>query len=264
MIVNAGYRGNVGAAVPKFTYTGQYNQRDDGVVELLTSGTITFLNPAVIDIFCVGGGGAGGSSSSTSSEHAQGGGGGGYCTTARKQQVAGSYQVTIGAGGTSGSTPTKGGSTSFGEIVTAEGGNSVSYNNISGNYLYGGASGGSGGGGSKYLTGPELTGGTDGSDGYPLTTDTSGNYKKGGKGANVTTREFGEQTGKLYAGGGGGGSAGYASSSKGGDGGGGAGGSRTAQATAGEANTGGGGGGGSQSRAGASGGSGIVCFRAAK
>ena len=59
MIVNAGYRGKVGAAMPKFTYTGQYNQRDDGVVELLTSGTITFLNPAVIDIFCVGGGGGG-------------------------------------------------------------------------------------------------------------------------------------------------------------------------------------------------------------
>ena len=59
MIVNAGYRGKVGAAVPKFTYTGQYNVRKDGVVELLTSGTLVFLNPAVIDVFCVGGGGRG-------------------------------------------------------------------------------------------------------------------------------------------------------------------------------------------------------------
>lgn len=41
----------------KFTYTGDYVVRDDGVVELLTSGTLVFLDPAVIDIFCVGGGG---------------------------------------------------------------------------------------------------------------------------------------------------------------------------------------------------------------
>jgi hypothetical protein len=59
MIVNAGYRGKIGAGVPKFTYTGQYNVRKDGVVELLTSGTIVFLEPKVIDVFCVGGGGHG-------------------------------------------------------------------------------------------------------------------------------------------------------------------------------------------------------------
>ena len=43
----------------KFTYTGGYGVRKDGVVELHSSGTLVFLNPAVIDIFCVGGGGGG-------------------------------------------------------------------------------------------------------------------------------------------------------------------------------------------------------------
>ena len=44
----------------KFTYTGDYVVRDDGVVELHSSGTLVFLNPAVIDVFLVGGGGMGG------------------------------------------------------------------------------------------------------------------------------------------------------------------------------------------------------------
>ena len=61
-IVNThyGFCAKGGAAI-KFTYTGEYNVRDDGVVELLTSGTIVFLEPKVIDLFMVGGGGKGGS-----------------------------------------------------------------------------------------------------------------------------------------------------------------------------------------------------------
>ena len=43
----------------KFTYTGDYVVREDGVVELLTSGTLVFLRKAVIDLFLVGGGGGG-------------------------------------------------------------------------------------------------------------------------------------------------------------------------------------------------------------
>ena len=49
-----------GGSALNFTYTGKYNVREDGVVELLTSGTLIFLSPAVIDRFMVGGGGAGG------------------------------------------------------------------------------------------------------------------------------------------------------------------------------------------------------------
>ena len=123
MIVNMGYRGKVGASVPKFTYTGNYNVREDGVVELLTSGTLVFLNPAVIDVFCVGGGGAGSSPQTTSTSYTKGlgGGGGGYTATIKQQRVSGSVQITVGVGGTY-SPSSNGGSTSFGALLTAEGG----------------------------------------------------------------------------------------------------------------------------------------------
>ena len=264
--------------LPEFTYTGGYNQREDGVVELLTSGTIVFLTPGVIDVFCVGGGGAGGNAREKDYNRGQGGGGGGYCTTARKQRVTGSYQVTIGAGGvcqeSSTGDPTNGGTASFGEIVTAGGGFSAKGVYLGGKFR--GGNGGSGGGGGRILgETTEQYGGTDGSNGLPLTAQS--NTEKGGKGSSITTREFGEQTGKLYAGGGGGGAVlQYQTDpvySTGGDGGGGDGGwcsqnMFTGYAKAGGANTGGGGGGGANHTQdlvlGRDGGSGIVCFRAAK
>lgn len=274
MIVNAGYRGKVGAAAPKFTYTGQYNVRKDGVVELLTSGTITFLSPAVIDIFCVGGGGAGSYLSGTITNAGAPGGGGGYTRTALRQPVTGSHYVNIGAGGIySTETPSvnHGQETSFGSVLSAPGGKSrgaVLSSNFSG------GDGGSGGGGGVNSNSDYGMGGYDGNDGetgYPTNSS-----HKGGIGQGYTTREFGEQTGKLYAGGGGGGR--YISGSTvvvspGGAGGGGSGAwtgtSNSQAAAAGVANTGGGGGGGALSsivniRKGASGGSGIVCFRDAQ
>ena len=283
MIVNAGYRGKVGAGAPKFTYTGNYNERDDGVIELLTSGTITFLSPTVIDIFCVGGGGAGGNCAYTSSAYsnpiAGGGGAGGHTATVRKQKVSNSYGVIVGAGAvaTNDVTPLAGGASSFGSLVTARGGNSVPYNNQA-NTVTGGANGGSGGGSGRIsVSSVECTGGSDGGNGLPATSGSSGSYLAGGTGQGTTTKEFGEITGKLYAGGGGGGSYIYSNQADyciGGAGGGGAGGwkgysERLVQnAGAGSANTGGGGGGGAQyesyrAEAG-SGGSGIVCFRVAK
>ena len=277
MIVNAGYRGKVGAAAPKFTYTGQYNVRKDGVVELLTSGTLVFLNPAVIDVFCVGGGGGGGwnpqSIDDPSATIQYGGGGGGKTNTILKQAVNGSYQITVGVGGNRG---TDGGATSFGNLITAEGGKGApsthSYYTSGG-----GGAGGSGGGGGATNTSQGGEGGSDGKSGvagYPAVNC------PGGKGQGTTTREFGEQAGKLYAGGGGGARSMASQTpvvSAGGAGGGGNGGWVNPQnwknlyqnAAAGVANTGGGGGGGYQisqtvMRPGASGGSGIVCFRAAK
>lgn len=276
MIVNAGYRGKVGAAVPKFTYTGQYNTREDGVVELLTSGTITFLSPAVIDIFCVGGGGAGSFLSGTKTGLGAPGGGGGYTKTALKQTVTGSYNIIIGDGGVF-STETganlNGQATSFGSVLTAAGGK------CRGRYLkdnFSGGDGGSGGGGGVSSNSDYGMGGYDGNNGetgYPKNSSHAG-----GIGQGSTTREFGEQTGKLYSGGGGGGRYIKGSTvvvSPGGDGGGGSGawsGTGTSQAaTAGVANSGSGGGGGSrggiiaeETQYGAHGGSGIVCFRVAK
>lgn len=271
MIVNAGYRGKVGAAAPKFTYTGQYNIRKDGVVELLTSGNIVFLEPKVIDVFMVGGGGGGGGfNSGDNSKSGYGGGGGGYTRTLRKINVTPNTNIpiTIGAGGTA---KQNGNSTAFGNNDVAGGNGPIG---TAANLRQRGAKGGSGGGGGVTNSSDFGAGGSDGANGetgFP-------NSISGGTGQNFTTREFGESTGKLYAGGGGGGRYMSAQSpivSMGGPGGGGSGGFSATDtikqaAVAGVANTGGGGGGGSigpdmQSLIdGASGGSGIVCFREAQ
>lgn len=261
MIVNAGYRGKIGAGAPKFTYTGQYNVRKDGVVELLTSGTIVFLEPKVIDVFMVGGGGAGWTQQ-TSERSGFGGGGGGYTRTVRKVNIGPNtpIEVTIGAGGVA---PNRSGGPSGFKTFTVNGG---SYTGA-----LRGSNGGSGGGGGVASNSDYGSGGSDGNtgeNGYPSS-------NTGGVGQGFTTREFGEATGKLYAGGGGGGR--YMSSqtpiiSMGGAGGGGSGSWIGASsdlrqaAAAGVANTGGGGGGGaavsgSNYELGGSGGSGIVCFR---
>lgn len=263
----------------KFTYTGDYVVRKDGVVELHSSGTLVFLHPAVIDVFCVGGGGAGdGSSTRTNSTNAYkigGGGGGGYTRTSRRISAQGSYQIVIGDGGSMG---VNAGSTSFGDKLSVNGGFSGKDLPGTSSSTVSGHPGGSGGGGGVNFNSDYGTGGYDGSNGehgYP--TDRSG-----GTGQNFTTREFGEPSGKLYAGGGGGGRAMRSATpiiSNGGSGGGGSGGfgwddNVIAKApAAGVANTGGGGGGGviaynpqvaATSGKGAPGGSGIVCFRDAQ
>lgn len=207
----------------KFTYTGDYVVRKDGVVELLTSGTIVFLEPKVIDLFLVGGGGAGGGGVTGSSGSSNGG---------------------------------DGGDTIFGTLLTAKGGGGGGGLNSSPN-----RQGGSGGGAASYSSTAAsssfgaTTGGVDGSDGTP-SANTSYNANFLGKGQGATTREFGEAGGKLYSGGGGGGGSrgafvsAYQNGAAGGAGGGGAGGNvdpSTRYSYAGEAgtpNSGGGGGGG--------------------
>jgi len=279
MIVNAGYRGKVGAGAPKFTYTGTYNIRKDGVVELLTSGTIVFLEPKVIDVFMVGGGGAGGLNvSNYQNGYGGGGGAGGYAKTMRRVQVTTSpIQVTVGAGGMPGTSGYNGGATAWG-VNTVAGGNGNIMSSFGKDTAQKGANGGSGGGGGVVSNSDFGAGGSDGNNGetgYPTSI-------LGGTGQGTSTREFGETGGKLYAGGGGGGRylvSNTSVTSVGGTGGGGTGawaGSSTGQfqpAAAGVANTGGGGGGGARRfyegtgieilGSPASGGSGIVCFREA-
>lgn len=270
-------RGGGKPSAPKFTYDGDYVIRDDGVVELLTSGTIVFLEPTVIDVFMVGGGSSG-RSGYTSPKFGCGGGAGGYTRTVRKFNAVANngYTVTIGAGGSPNPLGNlhgnPGGSTSFGTF-TVNGGSITPAGNIS--YIASGYSGGSGGGSGVSSNSGYGAGGSDGANGEQGYSGS--NLVPGGDGQNSTTREFGETTGKLYAGGGGGGR--YMSSqtpvvSMGGAGGGGNGGwcgtgTNKQAAAAGGANTGGGGGGGAVNSSssyvnGASGGSGIVCFRAAK
>lgn len=272
MIANThyGYVGN--SKAPKFTYTGNYKVRDDGVVELLTSGTIVFLEPKIIDVFMVGGGGGGGKAqTSYNSQKATGGGGGGYTRTYRKLAVANnaSYNITVGAGGTEG---VNGGASAFGADITVSGGNAGVNASGSGTKPTNGGNGGSGGGAGVINNSGYGAGGSDGANGE----NGSDNAYKGGTGQGFTTREFNEAGGKLYSGGGGGGR--YTSGlqpviSIGGAGGGGVGGwyhspTNNQPASAGGANTGGGGGGGAAAGAGAqnyiaggSGGSGVVCFR---
>lgn len=253
----------------KFTYTGDYVVRKDGVVELLTSGTIVFLEPKVIDIFMVGGGGGGGNAQTNyNSQKATGGGGGGYTRTYRKLAVANnaSYNITVGAGGTEG---VNGGASAFGANITVSGGNAGVNASGSGTKPTNGGNGGSGGGAGVINNSDYGAGGSDGANGE--NSNESGYH--GGTGQGFTTREFNEAAGKLYSGGGGGGR--YTSGlqpviSMGGSGGGGAGGwyhnpTNNQAASAGGANTGGGGGGAAAISkdhiAGGSGGSGIVCFR---
>ena len=244
------------------------------MVELLTSGVLKVAKDTYIDAFLVGGGGSGGVGKFTNEYNVSiiggGGAGGGRTRTITKALLTAGveYLIVIGTGGASVTGDNtdirvipgnKGGETSaFG--YTAEGGDG------GGN---GGGGGGSGGGGQGIVSTDatnKVAGGTGGSDGA----DGGAGSSPGGTGQGTTTREFGETTGKLYAGGGGGGAGEqhftYYEAGAGGEGGGGAGG-KNAVGTAGVENTGGGGGGSSAGgnnhaiRVSGAGGSGIVCIR---
>ena len=185
-------------SIPEFTYTGDFEivndadepittSQDNWKIRFLTSGTLTFkeLNGAEngIDVFLVGGGG--GSKSG-------GGGGGGYTKTNRGVEVQANvpYEISVGSGVTPSSS--NGGETSaFGCV--ASGGYSATKSKTGAN---GGSGGGAEGGG----------GGTEGGDG--ISGSSSGIAGKGQislpgpNGETGTTREFGEEAGKPYAGGG--------------------------------------------------------------
>lgn len=240
--------------LPKFTYTGTYTLLDDGGgnwrIKFLSSGKFTPAKDMTVDVFIVGGGGGGGSG--TSGMRFVSGGGGGYTKTVTSQLLkAGvAYDVVVGAGG---AVDTSGGASTF-NGVSANGGQ-PGESNITGAV---GGSGGSGGGSAgKNSADPSIlagNGGSDGSDGGAI------GSMEGGTGQGTTTREFGEASGDLYAGGGGGqGNYRYYYISSGGDGGGGHG------RQNGTANTGGGGGGNfTDTGSDGNGGSGIVIIRNAR
>ena len=246
------------------TYTGNCTVIDDGNdnwrVKFLTSGDLTMSKALDVDIFLVGGGGGGGNGNDGS--YGGQGGGGGYTATVKAQSLAKNvpYIITIGAGGAA---HTSGGSSSFGELCTAQGGE---YGANGGD---GFGNGGSGGGlpGSTAKTWAKRVGGAGGSDGSDGLT-TNGIYTAVGKGQGTTTRAFGDEDGELYAGGGGGGGTwGESSSGPGGAGGAGGGGNGNEwrmDGLPGETNTGGGGGGGGGHNSGGAGGSGIVIIRNAR
>lgn len=187
------------STIPEFTYSGDYEIVDDSdtpittttgnwKIRFLTSGILRFssLSGASdgIDIFCVGGGGGSYSGS---------GGCGGYTNTATGVHIAADtdYAISVGAGG---AVASSGGNSSFGSLASASGGGT------------GCTAGGSGGGGGGYraIDGGGKTGGAGGSDGSDGVNGYGTASTKNGTGQGTTTREFGESTGTLYAGGGGG------------------------------------------------------------
>ena len=201
--------------IPQFTYTGNYAIVDDldnpitqssnnWKIKFLTSGTLTFsdLRGAKdgIDIFLVGGGGGSPYGYIGESEPMTGGGGSGYTRTINNFKINYNteYEIEIGSGGSEGlkanETGKKGGSSiAFGS--TASGGKPSSNTR--------GGNGGSGGSGSGISNG----GGIDGNDGgngeYPSWAGGKGQRSTPGpNGETGSTREFGEETGILYATGG--------------------------------------------------------------
>ena len=246
------------------------------------SGNVTFDLDTAVEYLLVGGGGGGGT------RHAGGGGAGGFLTGS-SDVAAGSYAVTVGAGGvgansSTSTAPTNGGNSTLGFVATtAYGGGSGA------GYLWTATSGGSGGGsnwdGASAGTG---TAGQGNSGGLGVSCSGcdggwagGGGGGAGGAGSNATrttTTDAASGNGGVglassitgtsvyYAGGGGGALSDNASGSAGlgGLGGGGNGGKATT-GTNGQANTGGGGGGGGHNNAGnfagGAGGSGIAIVR---
>jgi len=218
-----------------YSYTGTAEKIDDGNgnwrIKLKTSGVFKFTSlgnwNGLIDVFCVGGGCAGGSGYWDAGNGYGKAGSGGYTTTQKSVQSAAntSYNIVIGAGG-QGAFVSGGNTSAFG--VTAGGGTK----------LHGGSGGGA------YGNGAVNNGGSDGGNGDPQNAANIGidHWGSPGRGQGTTTREFGEPTGTLYAGGGGAGGNGSAQA-HGGAGGGGNGAWNGHQPTSGAANTGGGGGG---------------------
>lgn len=257
---NAGGGGS--SKMPSYTYTGSCTPITDENgwrLKFFTSGTLTLNRKISADIFCVGGGGAG----AVGVSNYGGGGGGGYTTTALNQELAaGTYEIVVGAGAAVGAE--RGGTTSAFGCSAAGGYSAVKGEKVGGN----GGSGGGAAGSASTASAATNVGGSNGSDGGSY--QTSSEIRQGGTGQVGSTREFGEDSGTLYAGGGGGSAS--AATVAGGEGGGGNGGGVTTggtlfAATDGEAGTGGGGGGfynrNSIYTAGA-GGSGIVVIRNAR
>jgi hypothetical protein len=244
-----------------------------------SSGTFTVTEGGDVEYLVVAGGGGGGS------RHAGGGGAGGFRTGTGMSLTAGSYSVTVGAGGAAGiangSAPTKGANSSFNGITSLGGGEGGQYPNqnpggtggsgggganftgLSGDV--GGAggagtpgqgnNGGSGSGGAPWAAGG---GGGAGSTGFPNPSTSTG----GAGGVGLSSSISGSAV--FYAGGGGGGGSNSGPGGAGGNGGGGAGGageSPGTAGTAGTANRGGGGGGTRDTAGGGAGGSGIVIIR---
>lgn len=186
----------------------------------ISSGTYTPTSGMLYaEVIAVGGGGGGGGCSTTTSTEASAAGGGGGGAFTRKiftaAQIGASQTVTIGSGGTggvgSGANGTSGGNTTFGSLLTANGG-SYGTGGTSSNSSTGspGGAGGTGSGGDFNVTGQTGSWGlvAVGGGGYMAISGAGGNTLYGHGGASIAGSDG--DNGKGY-GGGGGGAANYAS-----------------------------------------------------
>ncbi len=242
--------------------------------------SIGFANSLNTLVVAGGGGGAGGGSAANSGSG--GGGAGGFKTQTLTNVAAGTYTITVGAGGAGGTAGNpgtdgaNGSNSSIAALVVSTGGGGGG-----GDADANGKNGGSGGGAGS-ASGVPSTGGTgtvgQGTNGGNASAQGGGGGSGGGGGGGATSA--GSNGGAVdggnggagtassisgssvtYAGGGGGGAFSTSTGGTGGTGGGGTGGGVGGDATAGTANRGGGGGGGrgaGSSGIGAAGGSGIV------
>ncbi|MBR7042379.1 MAG: Ig-like domain-containing protein, partial [Bacilli bacterium] len=181
--------------------TGNWN------IEFYSSGKLKLdRSGLVVDLHAVGGGGGG---AGANTEYRTGGGGGGYTKTLRNQTLGTiEYTVTIGAGGAGGASKANGGTggtTSFATLISAAGGQGGKAGNPDAEQLGNGGNGGSGGGGSgigwQSKCAAAGAGGSNGGNGGNVANNNLKNY---GSGQGTTTRDFGESSGTLRAGGGGG------------------------------------------------------------
>lgn len=266
---------NVDGLTPSLITKGSYAAPNGGTITYLNSGkrnhtfseagtttTITFLVPVTVEILVVAGGGGGGGGKDFSPG---GGGGAGEVYYNPSYSIpAGTYTVTVGAGGvggvySTGTNSTNGSDTTFGSITVAGGGRG-GINGINST----GGNGGSGGGSARNNVGGSSvkTGGGQGNAGGSSTgVAGAGGGGAGSAGANQTNTNTGTATGSL--GGSGvsysisGSSISYGNGGKGGDR------TNSTNGTNSTANTGNGGGGGGANATGSSslggnGGSGIV------
>ena len=245
-----------------------------------TSGTFTVISGGEVEYLVVAGGGSGGGDFG-----AGGGGAGGMLTGTISSLVAGSYTITVGAGGAASTTAdypgfgNDGNDSSFGTLIDATGGGGGGMRNSDGR------NGGSGGGAGRswtysYYSDPISSSGGSGTAGQgnnggntairtggggggagTVGSDSLSTTVGGSGGTGLTSSITGTST--YYAGGGGGGS-GSGAGGAGGSGGGGTGDSTTTsapQATSGTDGLGGGGGGSANDAPSGAGGDGIVIIR---
>ena len=212
----SGYVGSFNVLIITLPVVGE-----NSITRITSSKTVKFSKAVkTVDVCCVGGGGSGSGLSQMVYNGVFGGGGGGGITNSMGviPQFAKSYSIIVGSGGTynHSSNGSSGGTSSFGNLVTASGGKGGSLRTGGTAGAVGCGNGGGNGNGQSNTTisefGDNLTfysgGGGSGSTGYTVP---SGGSPNGASGSIM--QHGGINAGSAGIGGGGGGASGLANDS---------------------------------------------------